>query len=130
MCIYIYIYIYVHLLLLYSLHNILGPLLYIHVNKSVRRSSPISVTKSRVIPFAWWTDSHYSIGLSASYQLTTVYPASLVSCFCYLNIYVFLSTLFVSPVSFLVSVSQQLFTMACVCECFYVKMCLYNFLCS
>ena len=36
-----------------------------------RERQSISVTQSRVIPFALWMDSHYPNGLLASYQLTT-----------------------------------------------------------
>ena len=54
---------------LYSLHNRLALL---HKYTSTRRSSPISVTQSRVIPFAWRTENHYPTGLSAAQQLTTV----------------------------------------------------------
>ena len=55
-----------------------------------KRSSSISVTQSRVISFAKWTDSHYPTGLSASYQLITFSPDILFLLLEY--IYVFLST--------------------------------------
>ena len=53
--------------------------------------------------------SHYPTGFSAFYQLTTVQPGLLVSCFCYLNIYVFLSTLLCSQCLSFVSITTVWF---------------------
>ena len=81
------------------------------VGQETNNNSPISVTQPCVISFALGTDSHYPTGLSASYQLATVLTDSLVSCFYYLNIYLFPSTLFVYPV-FLLSVSLQYWSLS------------------